>query len=165
MALLWLNNWARPAHPSSGGHEVLATRIAILLTVVRDRLELFRERMERFREPPSETLTKSQAEFPTRRHKEYVVWLSTMAELEQALEQGVDLECTEGVPLFHWCGWLVLNKHFAEAICPACERTYLARECEKADWSSIGGPLVGVGGGRIVCPAGHTIFTHQTWVA
>ena len=54
--LVWvegeLSSVARPAHPSSGGHEVFPARVAIPLAEVRARLAESRERLERYREPP-----------------------------------------------------------------------------------------------------------------
>ena len=167
MAVLWLSSVARPAHPSSGGHEVFPTRLAIPLHDVRACLEASRARVERHREPPLIPLAAGRPmEGAHLRHRNYLLWVELVAEIEGAIERGEDLACDEFAPLARgWCGSLVGRREFAEALCPACERSYPADECATAPWSSVAGPRCGVGGVRLTCPAGHTLFIHQTWVA
>ena len=99
------------------------------------------------------------------RHRDYLLWSGLVSEVERAVESGDDLECDEFGPLARGSGRLIVDRRFVEAACPACGRSYTAGDCEIAEWSSVAWPRAGIGGMRFTCPAGHTLYVHQTWVA
>ncbi len=167
VSVLWVSSVARVAHPSSGGHEVHSARFTIPLRDVLARLEESRERMERNREPPRIPLAEGKpVEGEHLRHRNYLLWIKLIAEVQETIERGENLEYDEFAPLVRgWCGRMIADREFAEVICPVCEKTYSAGECETTEWSSVAGSRAGIGGVRFVCPAGHTLFVHQTWVA
>jgi hypothetical protein len=123
--------------------------------------------MERHREPPPVPLAEGKpVEGEHLRHRNYLLWVKLLGEVQDAITREVSLSCDEFAPLVRgWCGRMIADREFAEATCPVCEKTYSAGECDTAEWSSVAGPRAGIGGIRLVCPAGHTLFIHQTWVA
>jgi hypothetical protein len=141
--------------------------MAIALSEVLACLEASRARAERHRDPPPIPLAAGRPlEGDYLRHRNYLVWAELITQVERAIAGGEDLACDEFAPLARgWCGRLVARREFVEAVCPACGRSYPASECDTAEWSSVAGPRAGVGGVRLTCPAGHTLYVHQTWVA
>ncbi len=165
MLELRFTSTAQPAQPSTGGHEVLPAAIALSLADALRRLEVFRERQLRYSAPPPEPGQGMEAILARGRHRAYLMWSQAVAELEGAAERGESVEYGGSAAVLRWCGWLVLNKQFLRAACPACGRTYGPEECAVREWSVVADARAGFAGRRLVCRAGHTLFLRETWVA
>ena len=165
MLELRFTSTAQPAGPGTGGHEVLPAAIALPLAEALRRLELFRDSQLRHSAPPPEPAQGMEALLAVGRHRGYLAWSQAVAELQGALARGEDVECTGSAAALRWCGYLVLDKQFIRAVCPACGRAYRPEECAVREWSVVADARAGFGGRRLVCPAGHTLFLRETWVA
>ena len=181
MELLRLIVAIRPADPLTGGYAVTGGCIAVALDIIRDRMVGRRDHLaQRYSVPPdpatlSDTLSeqskRERLNFAMNQHREFLQLSTVVAEVEEALGRGADIERSEDPTsnvcdlLVHWSGIPIVTRHFRWAECQACGRRYSPEECSSSDWSRVADPLAGIGGIRLACPAGHTLYSFQTWVA
>lgn len=106
------------------------------------------------------------------RQQEHLRLTAVVAEVEDVLHQGADLEITavmyrHGQTLREaYSGGTIFVRGFEWAECHDCDdRRYSPAECEVLDWSIVAGPRCGFGGKWLICPSGHVIFSRQTWVS
>jgi hypothetical protein len=180
-ALLRLTIPACPPVPLLGGRAIVGGCVALALEDVRQRMIPRRDHLaDRYRLPPdpaaaparsSERSKQDWLRSETVRHQEYLRLAAAVAEVEDALRRGADLELT-AVLFMHgstaverWSGVPILQRRFVWAECRGCERRYAPEEFVHSDWSRVADPLAGIGGGSLECPAGHVFFAKQTWVA
>ncbi len=181
-AILRLVIPAYPSEPLLGGREIVGGCVAIALEDVRGRMILRRDHLaERGcllppdpAVPPASTsgwMKRDRIQFKMNRHQEYLRLAAAVVEVEDAILRGEDLEvaaalfrdgCTE---IERWSGFPILNRLFVWAECRACGRRYTPEECGQSDWSRVADPRAGIGGSCLACPAGHVIFSKQTWIA
>jgi hypothetical protein len=170
---VWIH--ARRPHPLTAGHAVVGARLAIELGDIHARLVAIREHLGRhYGAPPdpaampprrTERGRQEQLERALSKHHEFLRVSDFAQEVVGAIERGEDLDCGERDPLERRCGILVFQGRLAWAECGVCRRTYGPAECAGSDWDSVAGPRAGIGGHRLACPAGHTLYVLQTWVA
>ena len=170
-----------PPIPLLGGHEIVGGCVGVPLELIRARMaEVADQLAERHRLPPdpatfpaewSEERRQDWLRSEAGRHRQYLRLSAAVAEVEDALRRGEDLELV-AVLFLHgrseiegWSGVPIVQRRFAWAECAACGRRYTPEECAQAGWSRVSDPLAGIGGDSLACPAGHVIFAKRSWVA
>ena len=58
---------------------------------------------------------------------------------------------------------IVLGERFRSVYCPSCARDYAREELDIREWTCQW-PDTARGGKRWVCPSGHTVAAHFTWI-
>jgi hypothetical protein len=179
--LLRLTIPACPPIPLLGNYEIVGGCVALALEQVIDRMVPRRDHLaERNRLPPdpaavpaewSEGRKQDWLRHEAWQHKEYLRLSAAVAEAEDALRRGADLELSavlfmhECSEIERWSGLPIVERRFVWAECRRCDRRYDPGGCGQSDWSRVTDPLAGIGGRCLTCPASHVIFAVQTWVA
>ncbi len=57
---------------------------------------------------------------------------------------------------------LIFSSQFDAVYCPACVTEYLPSQGNIGDWG-CGGGLAAIGGRRLLCPCGHTLYAATEW--
>ena len=179
--LLLFTTVARSAHPLTGGDDVTGACFAFPLDTIHQSMSARRDRLaQAFSAPPDPTsLPSTLGEGAKRRRLEHAMNLhqvflrlsAAIAEVGVSSDRGENVERSAsggrfpGGVLERWCETLILHKKYCWVECRACGRRFLPEECGDSDWSTVADPLAGIGGKRVACPTGHTLFVRQTWVA
>ena len=172
---------AYPPSPLLGGHELVGGCIALALDHIHAQMASSRDlRAERYRLPPdpenlpaewSDRRKQERLRFEMARHQEYLRLVAAVAEVEDALRRDADLEQVAVVfmrgrsVIETWSGVLILHRQFVWAECRGCQKQYAPEECGRSSWSRVADPRAGIGGEWLVCPAGHVLFSIETWIA
>lgn len=59
---------------------------------------------------------------------------------------------------------LLFDRKFVAVTCPECEAVFGPEACQVLEWS-YGEDLAAHGGRRVVCPAGHTLYSCGEWIS
>ncbi len=84
------------------------------------------------------------------------------AMLVEACEVGRDVKLDGGDYVWSFCSRLMFEKRFVSIWCPECDREFGTEECGVLQWS-FGSDLAASGGRRVICPAGHTLYSCGEW--
>jgi hypothetical protein len=82
--------------------------------------------------------------------------------LVEACESGHDVTLDGHDYVWSFASDLMFQRRFISVACPECDKTYVPSECEVLDWS-YGEDLAASGGRRVVCLAGHTLYSCTEW--
>lgn len=163
MPILYFTSLPAPAEFTIWDFEVLESRITFHLEDVRDAyagyLECHRDHV---------ALPEG---WPRRQAYLYIARLCRL--LSDRLAQGGDLNAD--VEIEHadsyvggHCSDLMFDRRFVCATCPACGQSYGPAECSVKAWLWTEDEERGVegdaaAGRRVVCPAGHTLYSDTQW--
>jgi hypothetical protein len=82
--------------------------------------------------------------------------------LVQACDDGRDMALDGHDYIWSFVCDLMFDRRFVSAGCPACGAEFGPESCRVLKWS-FGGGLAAEGGRRVVCPAGHTLYSCGEW--
>lgn len=84
------------------------------------------------------------------------------AMLVEACEAGRDVELDEHDFVWSFSSNLMFDRQFVSARCPECRREFRPEDCRVLAWT-FGSGLAAEGGRRVMCPAGHTLYSCMEW--
>lgn len=165
MSEVRFSSTASPPGLMNGGFEVVSARFTLRAADVLGLLEEQRENLARWEHPPPLVLAETWLKREVERHRRFLLWSRVVAEVGAAAAAGRDVEWAAGDHAAVWCQGLTFAGRFVRVECSRCDRAYAAPECATLDWAYRAAPLMGMGGQRVACPAGHTLFAQQTWLS
>lgn len=135
--------------------QVLPARIALWAEDLRDVYAAYCENHRRY-------YSNIPKDWP--RNTEYARVCQLLERLDRACQEGRDVELADADYVWSFCKGLMFNKRFVYVGCPACSRDYPPEDCAVKEWA-FGEDLAASGGRRLVCPAGHTLYSCGEWVS
>ena len=84
------------------------------------------------------------------------------AMLAEACEAGRDVTLDGHDYVWSFSSGLMFDRRFVSVRCPECDAVFGPESCRVLEWS-FGGGLAAEGGRRVVCPAGHTLYSCIEW--
>ncbi|OWK35782.1 hypothetical protein FRUB_08345 [Fimbriiglobus ruber] len=85
-----------------------------------------------------------------------------LAMMNEACEVDKDVMLDGRDYVWSFSSGLMFEKRFVSVTCPECHRELSPEECRVLVWS-YGGGLAAEGGRRVVCLAGHTLYSCGEW--